>query len=506
MDAVSYETGPSKNYPDLVGMKREETMLPEIFARVCRANPGRIAVDYSGIQISYQHLYNKVITCSDELAALGIKRGARVILAVNDPIDFIILWYALWKNKGIPIPLETSITPVELGKAAEESQCHYIIASSKNNLEHIPGLDIKSTKCFPGWRFAGIENRENGEPYPDTALFFYTSGTTGSPKCVVFDHAAMTDNIMSLARALRLSIEDRFFTPLAPVLPAVLATAVLPVLSVGGTLVLVKQPIPGKILKHLVYTSATVFFAVPYIYELLEVLMGIRNKNSWKQVRLCLSSSAFMEDRIFNSFHECTKLPIRSIYCSSEAGACTYNDSDHPALIRESVGRPLEGVELKIADKDGKRVPPGEQGQIMVRSSHTARGYYNREELRKKVFVDGWVQTGDIGTVDSAGYLRLKGRLSETINVSGHLVNPREVEEILLQHPGIAEALVFGKKDPRWGERIAARIVRSRSGAYVKTEDVLTHCGERLSHYKMPRVVEFVHELPKSRYGKLGRS
>jgi long-chain acyl-CoA synthetase len=479
--------------------------LMDSLAAVSLRFPTKVAVQYEEGKIEYRELYHRIIQWERRFRTLKIGLGDRVLLMIEDPVAFIVLWFALWKVKAVPIPLETKIIPAELDAAIGSSQCHFIVAAGESELKSklVGGENLRAAEA--GIRIFGIPDSE-GKSAETTALFFYTSGTTGLPKCVIFSHQAMLENIFSLVRAIRLDERDLLLTPLSPVLPACIATAVLPALAVGAGLLLIKGGLPGKILHNLEESDATVFFAVPYLYELLLTTMSIRKSNSWRKVRLALTSSARLNGRLFDAFYEATRIPLRSIYCSSESGACTYNDSPRLASLRDSVGKPLEGVEIKIAAANGRPAAPGIEGEIWVRGSHLADGYFRRDQLQRQVFVDGWVKTGDLGRIDEGGDLFLTGRLSETINVSGYLVNPLEVERVLLEHPMVGEALVSCEPDAATGEKVVAKVVLKQRKYPVNGDDLLNFCAGRLNHYKIPREIRIVEFLEKSRYGKIKRA
>lgn len=479
--------------------------LVEHFEATVSQFPAQVAVTYEDEPIEYGDLQNRIHQMAQELQTAQIGPGNRVLLLVQHPVVFIVLWYALWKRDAIPIPLEAGIPDQELATAVASSQCHFVIAQPEAQLD--TRLNRPLEKSALTGDLAVYRLTTGGELCePGTALFFYTSGTTGLPKCVMFSHSAMVENIIPLARALQLGETDVLLTPLAPVLPACLATAVLPALSVGATLALTKGGLPGKMLRELERTRATVFFAVPYLYELLLGTMQVRqNSDAWSRVRLALTSSASLSGALFDAFYAAVRLPLRSIYCSSEGGACTYNDSETLASIRDSVGKPLAGVELRVVDPEGKTLEPGQEGEIQVRGTHLASGYFQRAELQAAVFADGWVKTGDLGVVDATGYLFLRGRLSATINVSGHLVNPMEVEGVLLQHPMVREALVVRETDPALGEKVVAKVVLAREARPETVNELSAFCVQRLAHYKVPRSFLIVAELEKGRYGKAKR-
>ncbi|HEY9062633.1 MAG TPA: class I adenylate-forming enzyme family protein [Pseudobacteroides sp.] len=480
--------------------------LLEIIEESFNKYADRIAIDYENTTATYKELKEKTICWSMEMESIGIKFKNRVLLAIDSHIDFIAVWIALWKLNCIPIPMEATATALELERAAKESQCEFIIASSICGIAETQVVNKLPSHIQPTWTYIQVKSMSSSRIPEDAALFFYTSGTTGLPKCVVFDHQAMKENVISLAEKINLSEEDVFFTPLSPMLPATIATAVLPALSKGAALITVKNPIPGKLLRKIVDKKVTVFFAVPYMYDIITTAMSVRQEDAWNNIRLCLTSSAFMEAHIFEKFYSLTSIPIRSIYCSSEGGAVTYNDAEDIIKVRSSVGRPLQGVELIIVNGEGREANPGEIGEIYVAGSHLAAGYYNKLELQEIVFSPQGIRTGDLGAFDSEGYLTLHGRASETINVSGHLVNPGEVEEVIAEIAAISEVVVYSKADEHLGECIASKIVLNDDCTNLSTDEILDFCSKKLNHYKLPRHIEFVKELPKSRYGKKVRT
>ncbi len=479
--------------------------LPEIIDSVLVTESRRIAIDCDSEKITYGELGESIGRWAAEMGGAGLGSGDTVLVRVSGYVDFISVWLALWRCGCIPVPIEPSTNDIELLCAAESARCTKCIVSSLDRETESAFAGVRPSSVRPQVMYAELRSKAYTAGSRDAALYFYTSGTTGLPKCVAFNHAAMRENVVSLSGRIGLSADDVFFTPLAPMLPAAIATAVLPSLAAGSTLVMTKNPLPGKLLRLLTRKSVSVFFAVPFMYGLLLSAMSVRSEIAWGGVRLCLTSSAFMEEEIWTKFYAETGLPIRSIYCSSEAGAITYNDASDAGRMRNSVGSALPGVKLKIIDGMGRMVKTGETGEIVVGGTHLASGYLNKPDLENAVFIGDWVKTGDMGTIDEDGYVFLRGRISETINVSGHLVNPREVENVISGLEGISDVLVFGKKSEHLGETIVARVVLGGRGPGISIDRILDYCNKHLNHYKIPRQIEFVERLATGRYGKKRR-
>lgn len=484
----------------------EKQLLVQHFEEICQLFPMKIAIEVDGYLVTYQHLLLCVTDWVKQLTELGIQSGERVMLVTDHRYEFPSVFLALWQMGCVPIPLEPTMTSIELARAAHASHAHWLLST---NLEHNSTvLDVNMERVEnmlqPLWIVARFSTYHSELSAPNIAFFIYTSGTTGTPKCVVYDHAAVLAIINSLVDAYQLSYSDIILTPLSPALSATLITGILPSLMTGSTLILPSEPVPGRVLKQISSSGTTIFFAVPYFYDLLVKAMKLRKDTTWEKVRLCLSTSAYLPGDIFTSFYGLTQLPIRSIYCTSEANQCTFNEGNNLSLLRTSVGKPQVGVKLRVVNEAGREVPAGEEGQIIASGTHLSMGYFHRPELEKNVYRDGWVYTGDLGYIDNQGCLYLTGRLSNTINIAGHLVNPQEVEQVLLTHIAVVEGLVLGEGDQLIGESVVGWVVVHRE-ANVTIEELIEHCRERLIHYKVPSRIEVVHDLPKGRYGKIRR-
>lgn len=481
--------------------------IVDMVEAAARAAPRRVAMTVGNETLTYGDLLDQIGTWERELERVGVNGGERVLLAVEGRQDFTALWFALWRRSCVPIPLDHRIPTRELTTAASEGAANWVVCGehilSIGLGDHFQGL--RSWDLLSRWKIFRLEAQTPPERDHRPALLFYTSGTTGGAKCVAFDHEAITANIRDQITAFGLSSDDVCATPVLPTTPAALTTIVWPSLAVGASVVLLPQGAPSRMLQTMAQVRPTVFYAVPYLYSILCEAAKLRSPSFWHRVRLSLSSSAHLDPTVFDAFLESSGQPIRSLYCSSEGGSCTYNGSADLCCIRESVGTPLPGVQLSVADHSGRSCSAGQEGEIWVAGTHVASGYVGRPELQAQVFRDGWVRTGDLGTIDSRGYLYLTGRLSETINVGGYLVNPRSVEQVLREHPCVRDALVFSHPDVRLGATLAAKVVLREGVSAPSTADLVMHCADRLESYKVVRRIELVDELSRTRYGKIKR-
>jgi long-chain acyl-CoA synthetase len=479
--------------------------LFKIIETHCLKEAQKPALRLTGETVTYGRLLQRIEEWAEFLNHSGVKAGDRILLVNDDRFDFISAWLAIWKVQAVAIPLEPTIAPDELARCWEVAKPQWIVAANHQHQAVIAQKALAmENPVRPEWIFARSHSSQTSPGISDGSFYIYTSGTTGTPKCVMYDQKTAAAIISSLGEAYQLSDSDVVCTPLTPSLSATLITGILPGLASGALLVLPDEPIPGKVLKLIKRHGVTIFFAVPYFYSLLIEAMRTRQEADWSSVRLALSTSAFLPQKVFEEFYELTKIPIRSIYCTSEANQCTFNSSSDLELLKHSVGPPQAGVELDIVAEKGEKRPAFAEGEIVVRGTHLSKGYFCRPDLEAKVYRNGWIFTGDLGFMNREGYLFITGRLSDTINVSGHLVNPQEVENVLNSHPAVREALVLGEFVDQMGEKVVGWVVPNE-GQQALPEELIAYCHDKLIHYKIPSNINLVGELPKSRYGKIKR-
>lgn len=463
----------------------------------------KLALVWNRQEITYGQLHSRTLETVDILQKIGVNKNARILISVEDAYDFIVIWIAIWMCKAIPIPVETKVTDNEIKYAMESGKCHFIIADRK--VSSLTDDFVKySDKIFFDYiyyetKYSSYDAKE------DTALLFYTSGTTGMPKCVMFSHYAMYGNIVSLCKASKMNSDDTFLTPISPYLPASLATVVLPGLVLGATIIISGSALPGKLIRIIDEYKVTVFFAVPFVYKNMLIAMESREKSLFDSVNIWLTSSASMESEIYDKFYSKYNIFIHSIYCSSECGAITYNSSQNIDEIKMSVGMPLEGVYIKIIDENGKECKIDETGEIIVTGRNIFSGYYQKEDLTKQVHIEDWVKTGDLGSINKNGLLSLKGRISDTINIAGYLVNPTEVEKIILAHKDILDVLVYREINKDGENIIAAKIILKNREMPIEYGEFYRYCSKYLTEHKIPKRIEIVESISSGRYGKKKR-
>lgn len=220
----------------------------------------------------------------------------------------------------------------------------------------------------------------------------------------------------------------------------------------------------------------------------------------FQKVRICLTSSSFITLHQLQTFKQTTGRCIQSIYCSSEAGAISFNGCDKDEIINSTVGRSFQETTITILNGDDKEAKVDEVGEICVQGNHLSCGYYRKEELWNTILTQYGVRTGDLGSVDENGFIKILGRVQDTINVGGYLVVPTEVEAVIMELDYVKDVVVYGSTDQFSGQSVSVKIVVDRDD--VTSNQILEYCSDKLSNYKLPRKIEFVKELETSRYGK----
>jgi long-chain acyl-CoA synthetase len=267
----------------------------------------------------------------------------------------------------------------------------------------------------------------------------------------------------------------------------------------GATLVILPKFEMDNVLRVMAEEKITRWHAVPTIYILVLGTPGA--EEAFRHVNFCFSAAATMPLEVARQWYERFGLKINEGYGLTESTpSAVFN---HTVRHKHgTVGTPIMNVEVQIWDPEGRVLPVGEVGEIVIKGPNVMKGYYNDPVATAETLVNGWVRTGDVGVLDEEGYLSLVDRIKDMVNSAGLKIWPREVEEVLYAHEAVEECAVIGVPDPVFGESVKACIVL-RSGATLCAEDVIVYCKEQLASYKAPKIVEFMESLPKSPTGKI---
>lgn len=475
--------------------------------------PERAAIRFEGTSITYADLNRRASRLADALRRAGIQAGDRVALYLPNVPEFAVAYYAVQKIGALVLTINAILKTEEVRYLVNDGSAAAIVSTAEL-LGFVPDcpslrvrLAIDATGGAPGWQTladftAGAADDVKGvERAPsDSAALLYSSGTTGFPKGVELTQSNIHSNIAKAARYSDYRAGDRVlvFLPLFHVYAQnYLMNAAI---FAGATVVLFRRFVPEQVLKALGDEKVTHFFAVPTIY--INLLAMDLSPYDLSSIRYEMSAAATMPEEISRRWSERFGRRVYEGYGLTECSpfAC-YNDVS--AHRFGSVGRAIDGFEIKIFDEADREVPRGTQGEIVLRGDGVMKGYWNKPEESALALRGGWLHTGDVGRMDEDGYVYIMDRVKDMINVSGFKVWPAEVEQLMyMLFPAIQEVAVFGIPDGTKGEKVGAAVVL-RPDASITADEIVAQCKSQIAAYKVPAYLEITKELPKSPSGKL---
>ena len=469
--------------------------------------------------VTYQMLAEQVNRCGNLLRSLTPEPGSRILMVVKDCPEFFYIFWGAIKAGLIPVPLNTLLRADDYRFMIEDSECAGLVYSPEYQSEvdpalaasgHQPGF-ILCTEGPNGMTGLLRDYSPHLDPAPTTAdtecFWLYSSGSTGRPKGAVHRHLDIVATCVHYAEdALGMIQEDVCFSAAKLFFAYGLGNAMTFPLWVGGTTVLSSQrPSPDMTFQIIEDHKPTIYFGVPTLYaaQLRTLEEGARDFSS---VRCCVSAGEALPADIFRRWQEKTNTLILDGIGSTEALHIFISNTmaDHRS---GTSGKPVPGYRVKILNDEGKPVPPGEAGRLLVQGDSTSSRYWNNPQKTAETMADGWLNTGDTYFEDSDGYFVYCGRSDDMLKVGGIWCSPVEIENRLIEHPKVLEAAVVGRPDIDELIKPEAFVVLNQAGdaSTVLADDLLRHCQERLARYKYPRWVNFVDELPKTATGKIQR-
>jgi acyl-CoA synthetase (AMP-forming)/AMP-acid ligase II len=446
-------------------------------------------------------LLRRVQAAARHLQDLGVGPGDVVALKLTNRVEFVLLLFAAWRLGATITPVNPSMTDVEVARQLTDSGARLLV-SEDGEAAVADGTAVLAVGELHDDGAAEPDQAPLAEPSA-LALLIYTSGTTGVPKGVMLDHA----NIDAMAdmgrRALEVGPADRclLILPLFHVNGIVVST-LIPLLA-GASVAIADRFNPETFFDIVERERPTFFSAVPTIYSMLAALPEqVRPDTSSLRFGVCGAAPAAAE--LLTRFEARYGFPLVEGYGLSE-GTCasTINPVAGPRRPG-TVGLPFPGQEIRIVDADGSEVPPGVDGEVVVRGPNVMRGYLGRPDETANVIVDGWLHTGDVGRLDADGYLTLVGRSKDMIIRGGENIYPKEIEDVLVGDPSVLEAAVIGVPDEKWGEVVVA-YVQPRPGSHVAPTALQELCARSLTGFKRPTAFFVVEAIPKNAVGKIDK-
>jgi acyl-CoA synthetase (AMP-forming)/AMP-acid ligase II len=474
-----------------------------------------LVVPEDGPAVPYGSLCNQVERLAATLQSLGIGRGDRVAMALPNGIEVITTFFAVAAAAATAAPLNPAYTTDEFRFYLEDIEAKVLIVppgggeqaraaaptgvmilEASVTADGVVQLEVVRASAFP---------RKHTDPTPDDiALFLHTSGTTSRPKGVPLAHANLLVSAGNVAATYALTSDDVSLCVMPLFHVHGLVASTFATLRTGGTVVIPPRFSASAFWPMVKTQRATWYTAVPTIHQVLlaraeEDQAPAPGASGLRFIRSCSSSLAPATMTGLESRFGC---PVLEAYGMTEASHQMTSNPLPPEDRRPgSVGRGT-GVQVAIMDDAGTLLPVGAQGEVVIQGANVTRGYHNNPEANAAAFTNGWFRTGDQGIMDASGYLTLVGRLKELINRGGEKISPREVDEALLMHPAVAEAVCFGVPDPKYGEEVAAAVVLRGD---ANEADLIAHCKERLAAFKAPKRIHVVTQIPRTATGKIQR-
>ena len=526
-----------------------DVTLPELLDRTAARAPGRVALRFfldprmPAPTLTWAQLRERTLRFATALFQLGVRKGDRVAIMLPNCPEFVVAFYGALRIGAIPVNTNPMYVAREMREQLGDSGCETLVLLDQffprlreihaaTRVRRAIVVDVTESLPWPARTLARWAQSRRGErakvpaetdvsffhellrSYPptppgasllptDVALLQYTGGTTGTPKGAMLTHRNLVANALQ-ARSWfpRLREEHEVILGAVPLFHAYGLLSVL-FLGVAGVaeIVLLPRPRPDAVLEALHRFRPTLFPGVPTLYA------GIIDHPRVAEYDLrtgtqCLSGAASLPARLVERFEALTGGRLVEGYGLTETSPLTHGNPIHGERRVGSIGVPVPATDARIVDlATGEPLPPGVEGELEVRGPQVMLGYWNRPAETAEMMHDGWLRTGDISRMDSDGYFYVVDRRKDMIDASGFKVFPREVEEVLLMHPAVREAVVAGVPDAYRGETVKAFVVL-RPGESASAEEIVEFSRLHLAAFKVPRKVEFRAELPKSMVGK----
>lgn len=476
------------------------------------AAPGQntaIILPESNIKLTYSQLREQVMTMADTLAGLGIGPGDRVATVLPNGLPGIVSFLAA-SIAGTAAPLNPGYRHDEFAFFLEDTGAKILLAPPDGAPDARKAAEGKvpvySLEMDAGG-FVSIAGAcpkgKSAAPAPnDIALVLHTSGSTGRPKRVPIRHRNLTASAHNIVEHYALSPSDVALCAMPLFHVHGLVASTISTLLSGGTVVVPSKFNPLSFWRTVRDHHVTWYSAVPTIHSLLLARAGEERPQGCENLRFIRSCSAALPPEMMAKMESTFGAPVLEAYGMTEASHQMASNPRPPAHRKPGSVGPGTGVRISIMDSKGNHLPTGERGEVVIQGPNVVDGYENNPEANAASFTDGWFRTGDQGFLDENGYLTLTGRIKELINRGGEKIAPREIDEVLLAHPAIAEAVAFGFAHPTWGEEVAAAVVLKGE---AKETEILAYCKERLADYKRPKKLYIVETIPRTATGKIQR-
>ena len=494
--------------------------IGESLGRNAQHFPDKRAIVDAHRSVSYAELHERTDRLANYLTDRGVRSGDLVGLSIGSRAEHFEALFAIGKIGAVAIPFDFNWSAQECHammrffapkafflERRNETEALLTLAADSLAAENL--VVIAEHKCDDTVSFeTAIQRGDAGEPRATVDgkapfLLMITSGTTGFPKACSIDHQTYALRCLNYSISKGMKHNERALMTL-PVHFNAGRGSVMAILYLGGTIIIHEKFDAERFLQSIEREQITYTMLVPI---LCERLLGSSHLNNYRtaSLRFLGITGGHLSRELARAARQRLSPGIFEAYASTDCGQITSVDADDWETHGDSVGRPIWCVLVRIADDDGREMPRGQAGEICVRTPLAIQGYYQNPTATEEFLAGGWCHTGDIGFLDSDGYLHISGRKKNMIKSGGISIFPEEIEDTLRSHPDVADAAVMGFKSLEWGEAVKAFVVLD-GAASSSAEALIEHCKNHLASYKAPKIIAFCTALPRTGLGKIDRA
>jgi len=495
-------------------MTADPRSIPDLLQQRVSATPEKLFLfsEADQRQFTYKEFEAAVMRTARMLAARGVSKGDVVSLLLPNSVEYVIAYFACWQIGALAGPINSLLKSQEIAYVISNSEARALLVNS----EFLPLIEtirdeltsLQAIITFDNEARATCEERTGVDLAAEIdqdheAIIIYTSGTTGKPKGCLLTHGNVIANARQISSWLGFTDKDRLLTMMPLFHMNAVSVTTMSALYAGGSTVVSQKFSASRFWQIISDYQITSFGSVATMLTMLLSTYpdGVPEGLKTDQLRFAMCGSAPVPAEVLRRFEETFNCLVIEGYGLSESTCrSTFNPPDQRRRPG-SCGVPI-GNEMRVVDEEDHEVPDGELGEIVLRGENILKGYYKNDTANETAFRNGWFHTGDIGYRDADGFFYIVDRKSDMIIRGGENIYPREIDEVLYQHPDVAAAAAVGVKDELYGEEVAAVVVL-QPGANTTAQEVIDYCKARLADFKCPKTVHFVEDIPKGPTGKL---
>ena len=478
-------------------------------------HPDKLALCDMETQFSFQAVREKSEQAAACFQALGVQKGDIVAIMGQNSFDFVFSFFGVLKAGGVVVPVNHKLTAPEVDYILKDSRaCLFLFDGSLAQVAKGLGQAVQKISIdtrAEGFAFLGdaMATAQKFTPIPigeqDLAEILYTSGTTGNPKGCLHTHKSVVCAGITGATALNLNADDRMLIAMPIWHSSPLNNWFMGITTVGGAAVLIREYHPLHFLQAIEKRKCTAYFGAPISYLMpLQVIPHFADFDLSSMRAWIYGGGPIAPETVKKLVKSYGSDQFYQVYGMTESGptGAVLLPEDHKEHAGAIGNKPLPGAKLKVMKNETTQASPGETGEIWLMADSMMKGYLNNPEATKEAFLDGWYRTGDMALIDGAGYLFIVDRIKDMIVTGGENVYSKEVEDRIMEHPGISEAAVIGAVHADWGETVHAIVVLNQE-TILTAETLSDFLSHRLAKFKIPRQFHFISELPHTPSGKV---